>query len=662
MVKPPFPLEEIKRVTALQALKILDTPPEERFDRLTWIASRLFDSPIALISFIDFDRQWVKSHVGLSITELPRFSSFCGHAILRRDIFVIPDTKQDERFSDNPLVVEPPFVRFYAGCPLASAEGLLVGTLSVLDYRPREMSEADLKALKNIASVVEEELAGRFSANKALQQEMESRRQSEERLRESHERLQRALEASQTGTWRVDLRTGLDTRDASLNRLLGLPAEPSTQPSNDWFRYIHPSDSQRTHAAWKRALSSGLYEEEHRLIRRDGRTIWVYDRGLVFRDAAGELLYAIGAAMDITERKEAEEALKGAEARLQLALEAGQIGIWDWNIITGQLVWSRRHQELWGFAPGTFKETYEEFDARLYPEDREGLKLAIAEAVAKRSTYNHKFRVVRPDGSIHWMDGRGEPYFDEAGNFTRMIGVVRDITEQRLAEQKLSESHEQLRQLAARITSLREKERTWIAREVHDELGQLFTGIKIDLSLIQKIVMQLEPSGKTLLSTLRMRIESMSNIVDSAIRSVQRIGAEIRPGLLDDLGLLAAIEWQIKEFQSRTGLLCRLETNLQEIDLDADRATAVFRIFQESLTNIARHANATQVWVRIRRPSRQLLLVVRDNGRGISKEEMTNPMSLGLLGMQERAFVFKGKVRFRGRSSKGTVVALRIPV
>lgn len=234
--------------------------------------------------------------------------------------------------------------------------------------------------------------------------------------------------------------------------------------------------------------------------------------------------------------------------------------------------------------------------------------------------------------------------------------------ERKRAEEALKESREQLRNLAARMDSLREKERTWIAREVHDQLGQVFTSIKIDLSLMQKALARSDRSGEKTLALLHEKIASMSHLVDAAIRTVQKIGTQLRPGVLDDLGLVAAIKWQTKAFQTRTGISCRIKTNLQTVDLDRDRATAVFRIFQEILTNVARHAKATRVDILVEEENRQLFLDVEDNGLGISNQEISNPTSLGLLGMRERALLFNGEISISGISGKGTKVGLRIPL
>ena len=159
MKKPDVPQDEEARLKTLQSLNILDTPSEERFDRLTRMAKRMFDVPIALVSLVDENRQWFKSCVGLSVRETPRDISFCGHAILGNEIFIIPDTTKDERFADNPLVTNEPNIRFYAGCPLRFTDGSALGTLCIIDRKPRNLSSDDLEALQDLASTAERELA-----------------------------------------------------------------------------------------------------------------------------------------------------------------------------------------------------------------------------------------------------------------------------------------------------------------------------------------------------------------------------------------------------------------------------------------------------------------------------------------------------------------------
>ena len=240
----------------------------------------------------------------------------------------------------------------------------------------------------------------------------------------------------------------------------------------------------------------------------------------------------------------------------------------------------------------------------------------------------------------------------------RLIGAVEtieDVTERKEAEEELKRSSMQLRNLSHRLQSLREEERTLIAREIHDELGQQLSALQIDLTWLEDQI----PVGKRV---VRARIRSMEGLVDTIIRSVQRIATELRPSLLDDLGLSAAIEWQAREFQKRTGIECRVFLNREDIKATRDRSTAIFRTFQETLTNVLRHAQATRVEVRLMEEKHRLILEVRDNGRGIPDSRIASPKSLGLVGIRERVNAQRGNVRISGAPGRGTTVRVELPL
>ncbi|MFH1437810.1 MAG: PAS domain S-box protein [Pseudomonadota bacterium] len=230
-----------------------------------------------------------------------------------------------------------------------------------------------------------------------------------------------------------------------------------------------------------------------------------------------------------------------------------------------------------------------------------------------------------------------------------------DITERKRAEEELRTSREQLRDLSAHTISVRETERTNIAREIHDELGQNLTALKMDLSWLAK---KLPRTPKALIGKTR----DMARLVNATIRTVRRVSTELRPGLLDDLGLAAAIEWQAGEFQKRTGIKCDLVVRPEEIVIDRDRSTAIFRIFQEALTNVARHAGAKKVTASLRKRAGNLVLKVEDNGKGITRKQVSDSKSFGLIGMRERAHFWGGKVTVRGAKGRGTTVAVSIPI
>jgi signal transduction histidine kinase len=227
--------------------------------------------------------------------------------------------------------------------------------------------------------------------------------------------------------------------------------------------------------------------------------------------------------------------------------------------------------------------------------------------------------------------------------------------QRRQAERDLKFSHEQLRQLAARLQDARERERARIAREVHDELGQVLTGLKLQ---VQRLSTELNRES----SQLTPRAGEIMELIDSAVHTVRKISTELRPGILDALGLTAAIEWQAKEFQKQTHIHCEPVAPFEELEMDRERATAVFRIFQETLTNIARHAQATCVRINLSRRNDVVCLQVQDDGRGITDSEQRDPHSLGLLGMRERALMFGGELRIAGWPGRGTTVTLHVPL
>ncbi|HEX3989485.1 MAG TPA: histidine kinase [Verrucomicrobiae bacterium] len=237
----------------------------------------------------------------------------------------------------------------------------------------------------------------------------------------------------------------------------------------------------------------------------------------------------------------------------------------------------------------------------------------------------------------------------------RALREAQERNDRRLAEVQLRESHQQLRALSVYLQHVREEERTRIAREVHDELGQALTGCKLDVSWIAH---RLSRNQKELLQ----KAESLSANIDSTIQTVRRISTELRPGILDYLGLAAALEWQAQEFQSRTGIRCHVTTQLRGPPLDPELTTTFFRIFQETLTNVIRHAEATDVDVELKEEAARIILEVKDNGRGISRDEISNPRSMGLLGMRERAALLGGNFRIqRLRDGKGTSACVAIP-
>ncbi len=298
----------------------------------------------------------------------------------------------------------------------------------------------------------------------------------------------------------------------------------------------------------------------------------------------------------------------------------------------------------------------------LHPEDRDRV---LAESQrdllgSNGAVFRSEYRILTRKNDVLWLrdeatavrNGLDEPEF--------LQGIMFDVTAQKRFEEELRSSHVRMRELAAHLEGVREEERTRIAREIHDELGQALTGIKIDLAWMNKRLQI--PDGAIQTDLLLKRITAMKDTIDSTVQVVRKISAELRPGILDGFGLPAAIEWQALEFQDRTGIQCRLSAIPEDLELDERPSSAIFRIFQELLTNIVRHANASQVNISLRKRRGTLVLEVQDNGRGIAENEKFKANSFGLLGVRERVALLGGKSSIKGVQGQGTTVTIRIPL
>lgn len=397
-------------------------------------------------------------------------------------------------------------------------------------------------------------------------------------------------------------------------------------------------------------------------LPRTGRSGWTSAMYGPHRDASGEIIGVIGVVTDITLRKLAEERLLQSETRFRQFAENLQDVIWIVDREKQRVEYvSPSFGAVWGIPCENLYRDRSVFFESVHPEDRERVS-RMFDLQRKNHFEGTEYRIVRPDGSVRWIRDRAFTLPRSDGAWSLVAGIAEDVTDRRhaeaeraSAEDRLRASHEQLRALSGHLQSIREEERTRIAREIHDELGQALTGLKFDVA---RLAGQLT-AEKT---ELRVRAEAMSQAIDGIIRSVRQLATELRPGVLDALGLAEAIDWQAEEFQNRTGVRYVRADRLDAISLDEERRTAVFRIFQEALTNVARHAGARQVEVGLARENGHLVLRVADDGRGIDPKAVEDPHSLGLLGMRERATLLGGEVRIEGEQGHGTTVTVRIPL
>ncbi len=364
---------------------------------------------------------------------------------------------------------------------------------------------------------------------------------------------------------------------------------------------------------------------------------------------------------DITERKRVEEALRVSERRLHLATKAANVGLWEWDLQTNAVWFSSEWKRQIGYEDHEILNHFETWQSLVHPDDLEPAQARVKAYIKEPwPNFENEFRFRHKDGSYRWILAQASLSPDAQGKLTRVLGSHIDITERKRAEESLRTSREQLRALAARLQSVREEERTRIAREIHDVLAQELTRLKIDLVWLHGRLTNASEAVAPV--TLAAQVLEMQQSADASICCVQRIATELRPAVLDSLGLCAAVEWQALDFEKRTGIQCNVNVPDDELHMDRDSATAVFRILQESLTNVLRHARATQLNVLLRQEGDHIILRVEDNGCGIPVETLNNPMAIGLAGMRERALLLHGQLDIWSQPGSQTTVALRLPI
>jgi len=412
---------------------------------------------------------------------------------------------------------------------------------------------------------------------------------------------------------------------------------------HQWVEAILPEQRASVFALFRTLTTDApTVSVEYQIARPDGTIRWVHDRGFQVRDAAGNLIRLAGVATDVTERKEAEEAKQDSEARFHWLVDSNMQGMIFSNI-KGEIIqandaflhivgYSRADLEAGCLNRATFSP----------PEYAAADRHAMEEMTATGVFTPYEKEYLRKDGtSVPVLIG-GIAFEDDP---KEGVCFVVDLTKRKEAEKSLKNSHAQLRALSARLQSVREEEATRIAREIHDELGQKLTGLKMDLLWTEKKLGEL--TGSAAVNALVDRIVGATELVDEIAIAVLEIATKLRPGVLDKLGLGSALQYEARRFQERNGLACDVSVPATEPKLSLELATTFFRIFQECLTNVIRHANASKVEVELKVKDGWVTMCVRDDGRGITEAELASPKSLGLVGMNERALCSAGRFFFR---------------
>lgn len=559
----------------------------------------------------------------------------CGTAAYRREPVFVDDIATDPLWAHYRTLALPHGLRTCWSTPIFDPSRKVVGTFAIYYRQLKKPTPWHLRLIEvatHIASVA-------ISWDRA-----------QSILRRSEERYRTTLDGILEGCQLI----GFDWRYLYLNEAA---ARHNRRPNHELLgRTMMEAwpgiEGTAVFAMLRRCMTErvALHEEiEFRFA--DGSSGW-YD---VRSQPVPEGLFALS--IDITERRQADLALRESEARLREAQRDARIGSWRY-LADGRFTWSDEMHELFQI-PRHETPTYEKALARIHPDDRE-TKVPFKHALESAAlNFQSEFRIVWPDGTTLTVFSRGRINRDTDGRVIDAVGTVQDITERKRAEEELAASHAAMRDLAGRLQTVREEQSTRIAREIHDVLGQQLTGLKLDLAWLKRRIQMC--SDEALKVAAAAKLKESAGLLDETLGSVQKIARELRPGTLDRLGLAAALETEARDFAARAGLQCRCEIGAALPRFASEIETGVFRIAQEALTNVARHAQASEVAVTFQEIAGVVALEVRDNGRGFVPGPAGAPRSLGLLGMQERARLLGGTLEIHGAAGGGTSVKLALP-
>lgn len=471
-------------------------------------------------------------------------------------------------------------------------------------------------------------------------------------LKNSETSLKEAQRLAHLGDWRMEHATGAIYWSDEVYNILEVNSE--VQPSYDLFMsLVYPEDREFLETTFKQSLDErSEYELTHRVVTATGRLKYVNEKVKTFFADSGKPLRSIGTIQDITEQRKAQQSLQKSEARFKRVFDSNMVGFVFFNMDGRILEANDRFLEMLGYERADFFRGNVTWND-ITPEEYHYLD-AIAHQQIASTGISQPFEkeYIRKDGTRLPITIAAASV--EESNHEKGVAIILDITQRKRAEEEIKQSQSELRALAANLQTIREAERANMAREIHDELGQQLTGIKMELYWLNK-------NDELSILERKKSMQDTIKLVDETIKSVRKIAAELHPGILDSLGLVQALKWYSQEFQTRSHLRVDFTHTPAEINVDPKIAIGLFRIYQESLTNVARHAEATVVTSSLELVSDQLILKINDNGKGFAKYKFAKKKTLGLLGMKERSLMMGGDYDIASEPGKGTLVQVIVP-
>ena len=555
-------------------------------------------------------------------------------------------------------IVGRSFSQFYT--PEDRAQGLPEQTLSQARREGRFQSEgwrlrkdgSRFWAMVVIDTVRND--AGEVIGFAKITRDISERREMEQRLRESEERM-RAFTAHSPALMCMKDRDGRYrfANDRFLERYHLRPDQVLGRTDAELFPR-RQALAAAAHDAEVLARGEPLQYEERASVA-DGQRVSLVSKFPVF-DASGAVA-AIGVvASDITDRRVTEQALREQRTLLAEAQKIAGLGSWEWDPDSGRVSWSEELYRIFGVTQQDVPPSFENYLERLHPEDRQQSGAMVARALIDNRPFSMLERVVRPGGEVRYVRSQGDVVRNERGKPIKVLVACLDITDQRHSESALRQAAQDLHGLTRRLVQAEEVERRRLARELHDRVGQSLSALNINLDIISRDSGALSPA-------LRQRLEDSLGLVDGTLQSIEGVMADLRPPLLDEYGLAAALGWHSEEWTRRTGVQVTVTDRTPDAAKGArpEAAVALFRIAQEALNNVLKHAQAKSVRIDVSATDEELVLDVHDDGRGFDPRAARRGR-WGMTTMRERAEAAGGQLHVDATPGQGTRIHARVPL